>query len=113
MPLDELKGNGVHVKMLAAPINPADLNMVEGSYALLPALPAVAGNEGVGVVERVGADVKNLAVGDLVIAGAAGLGTWRTQGVFAADKLLKVPKDVKPGALASVCVCVKTRRRHR
>ena len=76
--LDELTGNGVQVKMLAAPINPADLNMVEGNYALLPKLPAVGGNEGVGVVERVGADVKGLVAGDVVMAAAAGLGTLFT-----------------------------------
>lgn len=71
---DEPKGNGVQVKILCAPINPADLNMVEGNYALLPPLPAVGGNEGVGVVEQTGPEVKGLAAGDLVIAGAAGLG---------------------------------------
>lgn len=71
---DEPKGNGVQVKILCAPINPADLNMIEGNYALLPPLPAVGGNEGVGVVEQTGPDVKGLAAGDLVIAGAAGLG---------------------------------------
>ena len=75
VPLAELGGkNSVQLKMLFAPINPADLNMVEGNYALLPPVPAVGGNEGTGVVERVSADVKHLAVGDHVITTAAGLG---------------------------------------
>jgi len=43
--LPELGAGAVQVKLLFAPINPADLNMVEGNYALLPPLPAVGGNE--------------------------------------------------------------------
>ena len=48
----------VRVRMLAAPVNPADLNVVEGVYPLRPVLddePVVGGTEGVGVVEGSGA----------------------------------------------------------
>jgi len=41
----------VRVRMLASPINPADLMFVRGSYGKRPALPATPGFEGVGVVE--------------------------------------------------------------
>ena len=41
-----LGSTAVHVRMLAAPINPADINMAEGVYGIKPPLPATAGNEG-------------------------------------------------------------------
>lgn len=51
---------------------------VEGSYGILPATPAVGGNEGVGEITAVGPGVKQLAVGDWAIPmPAAGFGTWR------------------------------------
>ncbi|XP_028836499.1 enoyl-[acyl-carrier-protein] reductase, mitochondrial-like [Denticeps clupeoides] len=67
----------VLVKILAAPINPSDINMIQGTYAILPDLPAVGGNEGVGEVLDVGPEVKTLKVGDWVIPRDAGLGKWK------------------------------------
>ncbi|XP_074970737.1 enoyl-[acyl-carrier-protein] reductase, mitochondrial [Phalacrocorax aristotelis] len=90
----ELGDSDVHVKMLAAPINPADINMIQGTYAILPPLPAVGGNEGVGEVLEVGRRVAALKPGDWVILAGAGLGTWRTRGVFPEEGLLKVPSDI-------------------
>ncbi|XP_045401687.1 enoyl-[acyl-carrier-protein] reductase, mitochondrial isoform X3 [Lemur catta] len=67
-------GSDVHVKMLAAPINPSDINMIQGNYSLLPKLPAVGGNEGVGQVVAVGSNVTRLKPGDWVIPANAGVG---------------------------------------
>ncbi|KAI1894887.1 hypothetical protein AGOR_G00120390 [Albula goreensis] len=92
--LPTLGEKGVLVKMLAAPINPSDINMVQGTYAILPDLPAVGGNEGVGVVQEVGSQVTSLRVGDWVIPRDAGLGTWRTAAVFSEDVLTPVPNDI-------------------
>ncbi|XP_029426774.1 enoyl-[acyl-carrier-protein] reductase, mitochondrial isoform X2 [Rhinatrema bivittatum] len=80
--------------MLAAPINPADINMVQGTYAILPDLPAVGGNEGVGDVLEVGSNVASLRPGDRVILADAGLGTWRTEAVVSEEALLRVPADI-------------------
>lgn len=53
--------------MLAAPVNPSDLNQIQGTYALLPErLPATPGNEGVGVIEEADRD-GHFASGDRVI----------------------------------------------
>ena len=49
-------------------------NQIEGVYALLPPLPAVAGGEGVGAVVSVGPGVKGLKVNDWVIPSQAGFG---------------------------------------
>lgn len=62
--------------MLFAPINPADLNIVQGSYPTQPPLPAVAGSEGVAQVIEVGPNAKNLKVGDLVLPLKQGFGMF-------------------------------------
>ena len=64
------------VKMCAAPINPADLNQIEGKYPVRPALPATPGFEGAGIVVELGAGVNGLTIGALVIL-PHNVGTWR------------------------------------
>lgn len=44
----------VRVRFLASPVNPADINQVQGVYPIKLPLPAVGGNEMVGEVEEVG-----------------------------------------------------------
>ncbi|KAK5891955.1 hypothetical protein CesoFtcFv8_012384 [Champsocephalus esox] len=84
----------VLVKMLAAPINPADINMIQGTYAILPDLPAVGGNEGVAQVVEVGRNVTSLKTGDWVIPKDSGLGTWRTEAVLAEGDVISLPNDI-------------------
>jgi trans-2-enoyl-CoA reductase len=83
------------VKMSAAPINPADLNQVEGKYPVRAELPATPGFEGAGIVVDVGSDVKGLTNGALVIL-PHNLGTWRDAVAVKADDLVVVPADIKP-----------------
>ena len=45
---------------MQAPINPSDVNQVQGKYPIKPPLPAVAGNEGVARVIEVGPEVLRL-----------------------------------------------------
>ncbi|XP_062848241.1 enoyl-[acyl-carrier-protein] reductase, mitochondrial [Trichomycterus rosablanca] len=92
--LPALQAKNVLVKMLAAPINPSDINMIQGTYAILPDLPAVGGNEGVGQVLEVGSHVNTIRVGDWVIPRDAGLGTWRTAAVYSEDDLVSLPTDI-------------------
>src|SRR5258708_22414810 len=63
------------VKMSSAPINPADLNQIEGKYPVRPKLPATPGFEGAGIVVEVGAGVKGLTRDALVIL-PHNIGTW-------------------------------------
>lgn len=85
----------VVVKMVAAPINPADLNAIEGKYPVRPTLPATPGMEGAGLVVEVGSAVRNLEVGAMVIL-PHGLGTWREACVVPAEKLVVVPDGIEP-----------------
>ncbi|KAL2084946.1 hypothetical protein ACEWY4_020464 [Coilia grayii] len=94
----------VLVKMLAAPINPADINMIQGTYAILPDLPTVGGNEGVGQVAEVGSQVTRLKVGDWVIPRDAGLGTWRTATVLREEDLISLPSDIPLLSAATLSV---------
>ena len=83
------------VRVLAAPINPADLNAIEGKYPVRPALPATPGFEGAGVVVEVGSAARNLGLGAQVIL-PHDLGTWREACVVEAEKLVAVPNEIEP-----------------
>jgi mitochondrial enoyl-[acyl-carrier protein] reductase / trans-2-enoyl-CoA reductase len=83
------------VQMRAAPVNPADLNMIEGKYPVRMPLPAVPGMEGAGTVIEVEAEVENVKEGDLVIL-PHNLGTWREAVAVDAAKLVVVPNDIDP-----------------
>jgi len=85
----------VIVKMRAAPINPADLNQIEGKYPVRAQLPATPGFEGAGIVAEVDRDVTNVAVGALVIL-PHNIGTWRDAVAVKADELVVVPAGIKP-----------------
>jgi len=95
LPWPEPAPDEVVVKMAAAPINPADLNAIEGKYPVRPTLPATPGMEGAGVVVERGSAVRNLAVGALVIL-PHGLGTWREVCAAPAEKLVVVPDGIEP-----------------
>src|SRR2546430_5510402 len=85
----------VIVKMRAAPINPADLNQIEGKYPVRAELPATPGFEGAGIVADVGAEVKGLTSGTLVIL-PHNVGTWRDAVAVKADELVVVPEGINP-----------------
>ncbi|XP_058504225.1 enoyl-[acyl-carrier-protein] reductase, mitochondrial [Solea solea] len=92
--LPPIGAKDVLVKMLAAPINPSDINMIQGTYAILPDLPAVGGNEGVAEVIEVGSQVNSLKTGDWVIPKDAGLGTWRTEAVLSEEDVISLPNNI-------------------
>ena len=83
------------VKMRAAPINPADLNQIEGKYPVRPELPATPGFEGAGVVVELGGNVRGLTTGALVIL-PHNVGTWRDAVAVKADGLVVVPDGIEP-----------------
>lgn len=80
----------VLVKWLLSPVNPADINTIQGKYPSKPPLPAVAGNEGVGEIVSVGPEVKGFCPGDRVVPNTNNMGTWRTQGIYKSQEVMKV-----------------------
>jgi trans-2-enoyl-CoA reductase len=83
------------VQIRAAPINPADLNQIEGKYPVRAQLPATPGFEGAGVVVDLGKSVKDLAIGALVIL-PHNLGTWRDAVAVKPSELVTVPPEIDP-----------------
>src|SRR5207248_7921124 len=83
----------VVVEMRAAPINPADLNAIEGKYPGKREVPAVPGFEGSGIVSELGEKVSKLTIGSLVIL-PHDLGTWREACAVRAEQLVVVPSEI-------------------
>ncbi|KAL0967370.1 hypothetical protein UPYG_G00251390 [Umbra pygmaea] len=114
MALPALGKHSVRLKMLAAPVNPADINMLQGTYPILPMFPAVGGNEGVGEVVEVGSEVTALRPGDWAVPWDAGFGTWRTEAICEAGDLLRVPRNIPLLGAATIGVnpCTAYRMLH-
>ncbi len=101
--LPALGAGEVLVEVLAAPINPSDVLTLTGQYGLLPPLPAVGGNEGVGRVVEVGAGVKHFQPGQRVLLPIGG-GTWRTHLVADARAFVPLPNAGDPAQLAMLAI---------
>lgn len=108
-------GDLLTVKFLASPINPADINQIQGVYPTKPSWTtslgtpeniAVGGNEGVAEVLSKGGNVKGIEKGDWVILKKQGFGTWRTHAQTTADNLVPIKnKDgLKPEQVGTVSV---------
>lgn len=91
--IDPVGGRQAQVRILYAPINPADINLIQGTYGTRPDLPVVPGGEGIGIVEEVGSEVRDLVPGTKVLF-PAGIGTWRERLVADAEALMPVPDDI-------------------
>lgn len=91
----EPRAGEVMIRLAASPINPADLNLIQGQYPRRPELPAVPGMEGAGVIEAVGPEITGLAPGDLVLI-PHDAGAWREYLTVPATGVYKVPAGVLP-----------------
>jgi len=80
------------IRQTAAGLNFIDVYHRTGLYPV-PAMPAVIGNEGAGVVEAVGDGVSVVGVGDRV-AYSMSLGGYAEQRVVDAARLVRLPEDI-------------------
>ncbi|MEO7917683.1 MAG: zinc-dependent alcohol dehydrogenase family protein [Dokdonella sp.] len=99
----QIAAGHARVEVLAAPVNPSDVLTLTGEYGILPPLPAVGGNEGVGRVIAVADDVTKLPVGQTVLLPVS-CGTWTTHLDLLADSLVALPNDADPKQLAMMTV---------
>jgi NADPH2:quinone reductase len=89
----------VRVKHTAIGVNFVDTYQRSGLYPMQ--LPAVAGNEGAGVVEAVGAGVTDLKAGDRICY--TGLpGSYCEQRLVPADRMVKLPQGITEEQAASM-----------
>ena len=86
-------GGEVLVRILAAPINPADLNTIEGTYGVKLSLPATPGIEGCGIVEA--SNSADFSEGDHVIF-LRRASTWASHTTVPGDALFKLPQGIDP-----------------
>jgi len=98
-PWPSIAADEVVVQMRAAPINPADINQIEGKYPVRTPLPATPGFEGAGVVVEVGANVLGITNGAQVIV-PHNIGTWRDALAVKADQLVAAPPKIGFNELA-------------
>lgn len=102
-------GNLLTLRFLASPINPADINQLQGVYPSKPTFTtalgtpdpiAIGGNEGVAEIIGVGGDAQKEGwrKGDWAIMKNPGFGTWRTHAQTTSDKLLRLePEWIEDG----------------
>jgi NADPH2:quinone reductase len=92
LPVPELKSGEALVKLEASGINFIDVYQRNGTYKT-PQFPFVLGSEGAGVVESIGENVTNVAVGDRV-AYAMVAGAYAEYAAVPAARLVHVPDGV-------------------
>lgn len=80
------------VKMQFAPINPADILMIEGNYASVPSCPTEVGIEGSGIIEEVGNKITNFKVGDKVMC--LSRSNWKTTQILKENEVIKLPESI-------------------
>jgi len=89
----------VRIRHTAIGVNFVDIYQRSGLYPMQ--LPAIAGNEGAGVVEGLGKGVKDLKVGDRVAY--TGLpGSYCEARIVPADRMVKIPKGISDEQAASM-----------
>ncbi|XP_011494968.1 PREDICTED: probable trans-2-enoyl-CoA reductase, mitochondrial [Ceratosolen solmsi marchali] len=86
--------NQVIVKWLFAPVNPADINTIQGKYPSRSPLPAVPGNEAIGEIVAIGSNIRDFNLGDRVLPNGVNKGTWRSHAMYESQELFKVNKKM-------------------
>ena len=88
----------IRVRISAAGVNPVETYIRAGKYGSLPSLPYTPGNDAAGVVDSVGSDVQNIAVGQRVFIAAAkstrNTGTYAEYVVCDADAARPLPDEI-------------------
>ncbi|KAI0923899.1 hypothetical protein AcV5_009313 [Taiwanofungus camphoratus] len=118
-PLPPPPHDALNIRFRLSPINPSDLNVIEGVYPAKPApvsalspghqLPepvCVAGNEGLAEVLEVGSGVEGLSKGDWVVMAKQQAGTWSTTRTVESGDVVKLPSGSVSevnGATMTVC----------
>ncbi|KAI0138152.1 NAD(P)-binding protein [Hypoxylon sp. NC0597] len=107
-----LPSSSVLLRALASPINPADVNTIQGTYGAKPTFSSllgtaepsvIPGNEG--VFEVVSSSAPEITKGDWVIPKKTQFGTWRTHALAPADAVIKVARDgLNPLQVGTVAV---------
>lgn len=91
--LPKIRRGQVLLQILASPINPADLNYIEGTYGIKPPLPAFPGIEASARI--IESQSEKFIPGDLVIP-IAKIDAWASHALAEASDLIKLPPNIDP-----------------
>ena len=91
----------VLIRHTAVGLNFIDVYFRSGVYPP-PGFPFVPGLEGAGVVEAIGSEVSDLAVGDRVAYASPPLGAYCEQRLMPADRLVKIPDQIDDTTAAAM-----------
>jgi NADPH2:quinone reductase len=88
----------VVLRVKFAALNPADAYLAKGEYPAKPPLPHVLGRDGIGEVVAVGAEVRDIKIGEkkVLLRGDAGVSRWGTFAQLASvatEWLVDAPKN--------------------
>ena len=110
VPVPQPKDNEVLVRVAASGVNPADPLIVSGRYAkeFGTHLPLVPGYDMAGVVEKTGAQIKRLKVGDPVYAYLLWGGGWAEYCITNEEEAALKPKSLTYPEAASVPLAALT-----
>jgi NADPH2:quinone reductase len=93
----------IRVRHEAIGVNFIDIYHRSGLYPL-PALPAVLGVEGAGIVEAVGDGVSDLAVGERIAYGGAPVGAYASTRLLPRERAIRLPADIPSRVAAASLV---------
>jgi NADPH2:quinone reductase len=99
IPAPQPEKGQARVKLEASGVNFIDVYHRDGRYK--PPLPVTLGQEGAGVVDAVGADVKEVKAGDRV-AYTSAQGSYAEYAIVPSWRLVRVPQGVNPETAAAV-----------
>jgi NADPH2:quinone reductase len=107
----------IRIRQTAIGVNYHDIYVRSGLYKTLP-LPGIPGIEAVGVIEQLGADVSNFAVGDRIGYVTGAYGAYVEARNLHAALAIKLPPALEDAAAAAslmkaLTVCMLVRRVHR
>ncbi|KDQ19452.1 hypothetical protein BOTBODRAFT_28029 [Botryobasidium botryosum FD-172 SS1] len=109
-PLPPPSPTHLNLRVLLSPINPADINVIEGVYPSKPSIRPdlgnvfIAGNEGLAEVVDVGDSVNSVVPGDWVVMSKPQAGTWASQLSVGEGDVIKVPQGLSEVQAATMSV---------
>lgn len=102
--------NEVKVKMVAARINPVDLDLMKGMPFLKYKKPQIGGIDGAGEIIDLGSNVRNFSVGDKVFFYRlfSDIGTWAEEISIPANHIAKIPEKISVQDAGSIALPLLT-----
>jgi NADPH2:quinone reductase len=94
VPIPKPGPTDVLIRVKAVGINPVETYIRSGSYARLPSLPAILGNDCAGIVEQTGSEVIRFKAGDRVFASKSSTGAYAEYTVSPAASVHGLPASL-------------------